>query len=67
MKKQFDKGDRVNTSLGAGTIVYKRMAPPNYSVAEAYSVCLDSKKAASELPPFPSYTGTMLPADQVAE
>lgn len=30
-----------------------------------YSVCLDNRKAASEQPPFPSYTGTLLTAEQV--
>lgn len=67
MNKVFDKGDRVMTHLGPGEVVYKRMAPPTYSEVEVYSVRLDSKKAASEQPPFPSYTGTIVKADQVRE
>lgn len=63
----FDKGDRVMTPLGPGAVAYRRMAPPTYSEVEVYSVCLDSKKAESEKPPFPSYTGTIFKADQVKE
>jgi hypothetical protein len=62
---EFDKGDRVMTHLGAGTVVYKRMAPPTYSEVDVYSVCLDARKAASEQPPFPSYTGTIVKAEDV--
>lgn len=65
--KVFDKGDRVMTPGGAGAIVYKRMAPPTYAEVEVYSVCLDSKKAESEKPPFPSYTGTIVKAEDVRE
>lgn len=61
----FDKSDRVITPGGPGAVVYRRMAPPTYSEAEAYSVCLDSKKVESEKPPFPSYTGTVYPAGDV--
>lgn len=64
-KRDFDKGDRVMTHLGPGTVVYKRMAPPSFSEVEVYSVCLDSKKEASEKPPFPTYTGTIVKAEDV--
>lgn len=67
MSKVFDKGDRVMTPGGPGEVVYKRMAPPTYSEVEVYSVCLDAKKAASEQPPFPSYTGTIYKAEMVTE
>jgi hypothetical protein len=68
MAKQFDKGDRVNTPLGPGSVVYKRLKHyTEYSEAEMYSVFLDSKKAEMEQPPFPSYSGTAFPADQVSE
>lgn len=60
---EFDKGNRVMTHLGPGTVVYKRMKPPTFSEVEVYSVCLDSKKAASEQPPFPTYTGTIVKAE----
>lgn len=62
----FEERDRVMTPEGAGSIVYRRMAPPNYNEVEAYSVCLDSKKEASEKPPFASYTGTVYPAEKVS-
>ena len=61
----FDKGDRVMTPQGPGVVIYRRMAGPDYRNVEAYSVCLDHKKAASEKPPFPSYTGTVFPAEEV--
>jgi hypothetical protein len=61
----FDKGIRVNTPHGTGTVVYHRLLGPDYREADCYSVCLDEHKAASERPPFPSYTGTIVPADQV--
>ena len=63
--KMFDKGKRVTTPSGPGTVVYCRFTPPTYSEPEAYSVCLDSKKAESERPPFNSYTGTIFKADMV--
>lgn len=62
---EFDKGDRVMTHLGPGSVVYKRMAPPTFSEVEAYSVFLDHKKSESEKPPFPSYTGTIIEAEKV--
>ncbi len=63
---QFDKGNRVMTNLGPGTVIYKRLKP-HTDEAEVYSVCLDHKKAASELPPFPSYTGTIILAENVTK
>lgn len=62
---EFCKGDRVKTPMGLGTVVYKRMEAPAYIKAEAYSICLDSKKEESERPPFSSYSGTMFPANEV--
>ncbi len=62
----FEKGQRVNTPLGEGAVVYQRMAPPSYTEVEAVSVLLDSKKAESERPPFPSYSGTTFPAEQIS-
>jgi len=60
---EFNKGDRVTTHLGPGTVVYKRMKPPTFSEVEVYSVCLDHKKAESEKPPFSSYSGTIVKAE----
>ncbi len=66
MERQiFNKGTRVMTAYGPGTISYCRLSPPNYSVVEAYSVILDENKKASELPPFPSYYATIIPAAEV--
>jgi hypothetical protein len=61
----FDKGDRVMTPGGAGTVVYKRMAPPDFFEVDVYSVCLDTRKAETEKPPFPSYSGTIYKAEMV--
>ena len=61
----FEKGERVQTPMGSGSIVYSRMGGKNYSEVEAYSVFLDSKKAEMERPPFPSYNGTIFPASDV--
>lgn len=67
MAKQFQAGDRVNTPLGPGSVIYLRLEGPEYREAGMYSVCLDYRKAESEQPPFPSYSGTAFPADQVSE
>lgn len=67
MKIIFDKGDRVMTPDGPGSVVFRRMGGSFYADVKAYSVCLDHKKAESEKPPFPSYTGTMYPASDVKE
>lgn len=56
---QFWQGDRVETSLGRGTVAYQRMAPPTYSYAESVSVVLDTRRQ------DPAYRGTIFPADQV--
>lgn len=53
----FDKGDRVNTTMGPGTVVYRRLT--EFGEVSAYSVLLDSKKEESEKPPFKTYTGTI--------
>lgn len=51
----FDQGDRVRTPLGAGVVVYRRMAPPSYGEVQAYSVKLDGKE----------HAGAVFPAEQV--
>lgn len=62
----IEPGTRVKTSKGEGTVVYSRnSAESNYKFAHVYSVLLDSKKAESEQPPFPSYSGTIIPAGDV--
>lgn len=61
----FEKGDRVSTPLGPGVVVYKRYGSSDSEVA-AYSVALDHKVAAMQLPPFPSYTGTIFAANDVS-
>jgi hypothetical protein len=61
----FDKDDRVMTTKGAGIVAYRRMRAPEYSEVEAYSIALDDKVEATKHPPFPSYTGTILPAEDV--
>jgi hypothetical protein len=55
----FDRGDRVLTPGGIGTIVYKRMAPPDYAHAAAYSVYLERDRARV------GYAGTIYPAADV--
>ena len=55
----FQPRDRVITPNGPGVIVSMRMAPPNYSKAESYSVILDSKR--NQL----GYSGSVYPAEQV--
>lgn len=61
----FDRGDKVMTPMGPGTVVYRRMASPSYAEVDAYSVALDHKVAEAQKPPFPSYSGTVFPAEQV--
>lgn len=40
----FTQGDRVLTPQGLGEVVYRRMAPPDYREAAAYSVRLDGQE-----------------------
>jgi len=61
----FDKGDRVMTPVGPGTVVYMRMDPSSPHMVDVYSVFLDHKKKEMEKPPFPSYSGTIFKAHQV--
>lgn len=63
----YDKGDRVMTPCGPGSIVYKRMAAPTFQEVDVYSVFLDSRKAEMEKPPFPSYSGTIFKAALVTK
>jgi len=58
----FDKGQRVNTPNGLGTINYQRMVPPDYSEAMIVSVFLDSRQLDRDLG---KYSGTIFPADVV--
>lgn len=55
----FTQGQRVSTPYGLGSVAYQRMAPPDYSAAEAVSVVLDVKRAQL------GYTGTILAASDV--
>jgi energy-converting hydrogenase Eha subunit B len=57
----LQKGDRVLTPGGPGSILYKRMAAPDFATVAAYSVDLDAR--ASHLDP--TYAGTVYPAADV--
>jgi hypothetical protein len=59
MSTTFTQGERVRTPLGLGTVVYQRLAAPEYREAEAVSVVLDSERARID------YRGTILPAGDV--
>jgi len=65
-QKTFGPGDRVMTPVGPGTVVYVRINPPTFAEVDVYSICLDSRKAESEKPPFPSYRGTVFKAEHVS-
>ena len=54
----FKRGDRVLTPGGYGTVMYVRMAAPEFSTPEAYSVRLDKPNPGA-------YTGTVYPANCV--
>lgn len=58
MEEQLRKGDRVATPFGNATVIYVRMAAPNYNTVQAVSVKLDSL-------PVSSNTGTILPVENV--
>mgnify|MGYP003403044754 CR=1 FL=1 len=55
----YDKGDKVSTPDGLGTVVYKRMKAPDYSKVEVYSVRIDSKCNTT------NYSGTIYLAKDV--
>lgn len=57
----FEAQARVITPEGPGTVIYKRMKPPEYSQVAAYSVRLDSRKD------HPGYFGTIYTPDQLKE
>lgn len=61
----FDRGDRVNTPMGYGTVISKRMSAPDYIEVAAYSIFLDSKKEEMEKSPFINYSGTMFIAKDI--
>jgi hypothetical protein len=55
----FYISQRVATPKGAGTVAYQRTRPPDYTVADAVSVVLDSERQR------PGYNGTMFQAADV--
>ncbi len=57
----FQRGQRVNTPLGPGSVAYQRMRPPEYREAEAVSVVLDDRANR------PFYVGTVFRAEEVTE
>ncbi len=61
-RDQMNKGDRVETPLGPGTVAYVRMAPPDYAdyaMVAAVSVVLDHCRET------PGYEGTVFGAANV--
>lgn len=59
IRRTYHRGDRVTTPQGPGTVAYQRMAPPDYSAAEAVSVVLDSQRGRA------GYAGTIFAAGDV--
>ena len=55
----MNKGDRVTTPLGTGTVAWLRLAPPLFVAPAAVSVVLDSQRDRR------GYTGTMFPSEKV--
>ena len=55
----FDQGDRVITTSGPGTVVYRMMEPPDFINVIAYSVKVDNISRQG-------YTGTIFPANDVS-
>lgn len=55
----YQRGDRVSTSRGPGTVAYQRMAPPDYCEVDAVSVVLDSERTRL------GYAGTIFRAADV--
>lgn len=51
----FTADDRVRTPQGPGVVVYRRMAPPDFRVPQAYSVRLDGR----------DHVGSIFPAEDV--
>jgi hypothetical protein len=58
----FDRGDRVITPGGTGSIIFKRMKPPTFGEVDVYSVRLDSRAKED-----PFYSGTIYEAEMVKE
>lgn len=56
----FQAGDRVRTPGGPGTVVYRRLAAPDFRIVGVYSVWLDAQAER------PGYGGTIYPAAAVA-
>lgn len=61
----FDMGDRVVTPYGSGRVRSRRMLGPTYTEVASYSILLDEKVEATKHPPFPNYSGTVVPAQDV--
>lgn len=59
MDRIFERGERVLVRGKSGRINYKRMAPPDYRRAQAYSVVLDERAA------DPAYRGNIFQASDV--
>jgi hypothetical protein len=55
----MNPGTRVTTPLGPGVVKSKRMAPPDFSSEQAYSVRLDSRVEDSR------YAGTVFAAEDI--
>jgi len=59
----LEAGNRVMTPEGLGTVVYRRMAPPDFKEPASYCVRLDALMSGPEY--RLSYTGTIYPASLV--
>jgi hypothetical protein len=57
----MEKGTRVITPQGIGSVAFVRMAPPSYTAPGAISVILDSQCNR------PGYNGTIMPASDVRD
>ena len=57
----MNKGQRVKTPLGYGTVCYVRMRPPEYREIEAVSVLLEARRN------MIGYSGTIIKAELVEE
>lgn len=54
-----NKGDRVNTKLGPGTVNYYLLEGPDYVKVRSFSIILDSRKD------YPNYRGTIMNPNDV--
>jgi hypothetical protein len=44
MRKIFQTGDRVITTLGYGIVISKRMSPPTYDTVQSYCIKLVGRR-----------------------